>query len=79
MNNQKYLVLDSLAISLHNYPIHIPIPKNTKTEKQIITFTKKTIKNLMKLDIFEWYHNFKDIIIDGFTVRNNFIYPDIST
>lgn len=53
MNNQKYLVLDSLAISLHNYPIHIPIPKNTNTEKQMVTFTKKTIKNLMKLDMFE--------------------------
>lgn len=53
MDDQKYLVLDSLAFSLHKYPIYIPIPKKEfKNEKTMISFTKKTIKKLMKLNIY---------------------------
>ena len=79
MENQKYLVLDDLAISLHNYPIYIPIPKNIKTEKGLKNFTKKSIKKLMKIDLFEWYHDIRDIEISDFMVRNNLLYPNIST
>ena len=76
---EKFLVIDTLSFSLNKYPIYIPIPNNIDNEKKMKTFTKKCLKELMKLKIFDWYHNEKNIVIDGFMVRNNLIYPNIST
>ena len=50
-----------------------------KTEKEMNKFTKKVLTKLMKLDFYRWYHNIKDIIIDGYYVRNNNVYPNFST
>lgn len=75
----KYLVIDDLAFELHEHPIYIPIPSNIKTEKEMNKFTKKVLTKLMKLDFYRWYHNIKDIIIDGYYVRNNNVYPNFST
>ena len=75
----KYLVIDDLAFELHEHPIYVPIPKTIKTEKQMDKFTIKVLKKLMKLDFYKWYHNVKDIVIDGYYTRNNKIYPNFST
>ena len=75
----KYLVIDDLAIELHEHPIYIPIPITCKTEKQMNSFTMKVLTKLMKLDFYKWYHTRKDIVIDGYYTRNNNVYPNFST
>ena len=65
----KYLVIDDLAFELHEYPIYVPIPKTIKTEKQMNKFTINVLKKLMKLDFYKWYHNIKDVVIDGYYTR----------
>lgn len=77
--NNKYLVIDDLAIELHEHPIYVPVPNNIKTENQMNKFVIKILKKLMKLNFYNWYHNITDIKIDGYYVRNKNIYPEFST
>lgn len=75
----RFLVVDDLALELHEHPIHVPIPKSVKTEKQMREFTKKVYADFMKLPYFSWYHGIGDVVVDGFTVRHHLVYPGIST
>lgn len=76
----KYVVFDDLASSLAVYPIVIPLPKDmVRTEKLLKTFVMSTLKSLMKLKQFGWYHNYSDVTYDGFSLRLDKIYPDFST
>ena len=77
--NNKYLVIDDLALELHDHPIYVPIPNNLKTEKQLDKFVINVLKKLMKLDFYNWYHKINDVVINGYYTRNNNIYPEFST
>lgn len=77
---QKFLVIDDLAIELHEKPVYIPIPEEVfLSEDMLKEFTMKTYVALMTLPYWKWYHSPEDIAIGGFYTRNNCIYPEIST
>lgn len=64
----------------------MPIPEKTfdspddaVVQSRLVALTLKVYKDLMKLGYFEWYHSYKDITIDGFSIRFENLYPDIST
>ena len=77
--NNKYLVIDDLAIELHEHPIYVPIPNEIITEKELNKYVIKILKKLMKLDFYNWYHKINDVVINGYYTRNNNIYPEFST
>ncbi len=77
-----YLVVDDLAAGLPTYPIYVPLPAALvlkPTDAGLRAFTAATLKQLMRLKCFQWYHAPGDVVIDGFTVRNDKIYPSFST
>lgn len=83
---QRYLVIDDLSPQLRLHPIHVPIPEKTfdspddaVVQSRLVALTLKVYKDMMKLGYFEWYHSYKDITVDGFSIRFENIYPDIST
>lgn len=81
---QKFLVVDDLSHTLREHPILIPIPPSVLSSKSNDTklkqFTIQVYRDLMKLPYFkDWYHHAGDIVIDGFSVRWNKIYPSISS
>ncbi len=84
-HKQMYLVVDDLSSHLQIHPILVPIPARTfdatdeVVRTRLVAFTRKVYKDITKLGYFECYHSHKDIIVDGFDVRFNKIYPNIST
>jgi hypothetical protein len=78
-----FMVFDDLALELGDNPIIIPIPPHVleggDTDKKMRAFTTFALKHLMRLPFFTWTHHIKDVIIDGFMVRQNKIYPEFST
>ena len=86
LGDTRYLVLDDLAFELTRYPIHVPIPpeifvnkKMDQIEASLRRFTLKVYHDFMKLPYFTWYHDVRHIVIDGFHVRWDKVYPSIST
>ena len=78
--NQQFLVIDDLAFCLHTHPVYLPIPSVAlKDEKALKAFTMKSLRALMRLDVFDWYHDIRDVHLDGFVVRGSCVYPDFST
>lgn len=78
----KLLVIDDLALELPDHPIHIPIPAQvlqSRGDAEMRKFTLGVLKTLMKLPYFTWTHKADGIVIDGFTVRHNKVYPSFST
>jgi hypothetical protein len=82
---QKYLIIDDLSPNLRLHPIHVPIPPKMFDAprdvviNRLVALTLKVYKDLMKLGYFEWDHSYKDISIDGFSIRFDKLYPSIST
>ncbi len=83
---QRYLVIDDLSPQLRLHPIYVPIPEKTfdspddaVVQSRLVALTLKVYKDLMKLGYFEWYHSYKDITVDGFSIRFENLYPSIST
>ena len=79
---KRFLVIDDLATSLVTYPILVPLPAKLAqrpTEPALRAFIMKTLREVMQLRCFDWYHAFGDVVLDGFTVRNDKIYPSFST
>jgi hypothetical protein len=79
---RKYLVIDDLAVELHERPIYVPIPEDILKQEDIGAlkrFTRSVLKKLMKLDFYTWYHSIGDVVVESFFVRNNNMYPVIST
>ena len=75
-----YLVIDDFSASTYMYPIHVPVPEAAKKNDQTLKkFIMQTLKDLMKVKAFEWYHDFRNVVYDGFQVRGNRIYPNFST
>jgi hypothetical protein len=78
----RYLVFDDLAAGLPTYPIYVPLPAalaQALTEAGLRAFTLATLEELMRLRCFQWQHGPADVVIDGFTARNDKIYPSFST
>ena len=75
----RLLVLDDLAFELHEHPIFVPIPESIRTTAQMNKFVITTYTEFMKLKCFKWYHKSEDIVVNDYMVRNNYIYPWIST
>jgi hypothetical protein len=82
---QKFLVIDDLSPHLRLHPIHVPIPSKMfgaprdTVHNRLVALTLKVYKDIAKLGYFEWDHSYKDITIDGFSIRFDKLYPDIST
>lgn len=77
---QKYLVIDDLALELQERPIFVPIPDAAlKDDKSMTKFTLSTLKQLMKLSMWTWFHRLEDVTINGYMVRMHNIYPNFST
>ncbi len=75
----RMLVLDDLALELHQHPIHVPIPDHVKSEEELKKFAISVYNDFMQLGYFSWYHAINEITINSFTVRSNCVYPNIST
>jgi len=80
------LVVDDLAFELPQHPIYVPIPQNVlagegyaSIDEALARFTLRVYKDFMKLPYFTWFHDARNIVIDGFSVRHDKIYPSIST
>lgn len=85
-STQRYLVVDDLCENLTLHPIYVPIPPKIfvgkdkdAIHKKLVAFTLNVYKDLMKLEYFKWHHSYKDITVDGFSIRFDNIYPNIST
>jgi len=59
--------------------LYVPIPESIRTEVQMNKFVISTYRTFMKLKCFNWYHKADDIVVREYMVRNNYIYPWIST
>lgn len=76
----RYLVIDDFCSTLYVYPIHVPVPASAlKDDQTMRRFIMRSLKELMKVRLFEWYHDFRNVVYDGFEVRGNKIYPNFST
>lgn len=75
-----YLVIDDFSPALFTYPIYVPVPESAKKDDQAMRkFIMQSLKELMKVRLFNWYHDFRNVVYDGFEVRGNKIYPNFST
>jgi hypothetical protein len=75
---ERWLVLDDLAMELHQRPVYVPIPATVRTEEDMEKFTRKVFKDFMRLPYYNWYHSMSDVVIDGFMTRGTLVFPDIS-
>ena len=76
---QKYVVFDDLAFCLTRNPVVVPLPAGVTSDKAIRAFIMKTPEKLMRVDCFDWYHGIADVVLDGYTLRLDRVYPNFST
>ena len=63
---QLFLVLDDLALELHDHPIHVPIPATLpRTDAAMKRFTLQVYRDFMRLKHFSWTHGIADVIVDS--------------
>jgi hypothetical protein len=78
-----YLVISYPSFELMEKPMYVPIPQtimdSDKKEQKLKVFTKKVLRDLMKLNYWTFFHTIDDLCIHSFKTRGNCIYPGIDS